>query len=89
MQYTTWYDKGKIKADAKKVQHLLDGRQYTYGTKEGKFCCGEWSASLPPSMPKNITTVWTILDILAICWELDLTPNISTAPAPKANAGHG
>ena len=34
VQYTTWYDKGKIKADAKKVQHLLDGRQYTYGTKE-------------------------------------------------------
>ena len=37
MQYTTWYDKGKIKADAKKMQHLLDGRQYTYASKEGKF----------------------------------------------------
>ena len=22
-------------------------------------------------------------DILAVCWELDLTPNISTVPAPK------
>ena len=62
MQYTTWYDKGKIKADAKKVQHLLDGRQYTYGTKEGKFVVENGQLLFHPKYAKKIiTTVWTIL----------------------------
>ena len=60
MQYTTWYDKGKIKADAKKVQHLLDGRQYTYGTKEANLLWRTVSFS-STKYAKNITTVWTIL----------------------------
>lgn len=61
VQYTTWYDKGKIKADAKKMQHLLDGRQYTYGTKEGKFVVENGQLLFHPKYAKNITTVWTIL----------------------------
>lgn len=61
VQYTTWYDKGRIKADAKKVQHLLDGRQYTYASKEGKFIVENGQLLFRPKYAKNITTVWTIL----------------------------
>lgn len=83
VQYTTWYDKGKIKADAKKVQHLLDGRQYTYGTKEGKFVVENGQLLFHPKYAKKYNYRVDDSDILAICWELDLTPNISTAPAQR------
>jgi len=83
VQYTTWYDKGKIKADAKKVQHLLDGRQYTYASKEGKFIVENGQLLFHPKYAKKYNYRVDDSDILAICWELDLTPNTSTVPAQK------
>lgn len=51
----------KDQSGRQKVQHLLDGRQYTYGTKEGKFVVENGQLLFHPKYAKNITTVWTIL----------------------------
>lgn len=83
VQYSTWYDKRKIAADAKKVQHLLDGRKYTYGSKEGKFFVENGQLLFHPKYARKYNCRVDYSDILAICWELDLTPNTSTVPAQK------
>lgn len=79
----------KIKADAKKVQHLLDGRQYTYGTKEGKFVVENGQLLFHPKYAKKYNYRVDDSDILTICWELDLTAKHQYSSGPKANAGHG
>ncbi len=71
------------------MQHLLDGRQYTYASKEGKFIVENGQLLFHPKYAKKYNYRVDDSDILAVCWELDLTPNISTVPAPKTNAGHG
>lgn len=83
VQYDTWFDKRKIEADAKKVQHLLDGRQYTYGSKEGKFFVENGQLLFHPKYARKYNYRVDYSDILSICWELDLVPNISTVPVPK------
>ena len=92
VQYSIWYDKKKIEADAKKAQHLLDGCQYTYGSKEGKFFVENGQLLFHPKYARKYNYRVDYPDILSVCWELDLTPNITTSPASKpipALNGHG
>ena len=54
VQYTTWYDKGKIKADAKK-DAASSGWPSVHLWHQGRqICCGERSASLPPQVCQKI-----------------------------------
>ena len=62
VQYTTWYDKGKIKADAKKGCNIFWMAASTpMAPRKANLLWRTVSFSSTPSMPKNITTVWTIL----------------------------
>ena len=83
VQHDVWYDKKKIEADAKKIQHLLEGRRYAYGSKEGKFIMENGQLLFHPRYARKYNYRVDYSDILAICWELDLTPNTSTVPAPE------
>ena len=80
VQRTIWYDERKIFADAKKIQHLLDGRRYTYNSKEGKFFMEDGQLFLHPKYARRYNYRVGPSDILSICWELDWIPNVGTAP---------
>lgn len=84
VQHATWYDERKIAADAQKVQYLLDGRRYTYGSKEGKFILENGQLLFHPKYARKYSYRVSSSDILAICWDLDLIINIGTVPAKEA-----
>ena len=77
VQHSLWYDHEKIKKDADRMKYLLAGCSCTYGSKDGKFLFDDGIFCFRPKYAKRQLYRVSDSEVLALCWKLGLTDDIS------------